>query len=271
MVERRLTALIAVVAVFLILLVAWDAFRPAARPGGRAVAPPETIRYELPVPGESAGRSQGGNAEASPPVVVNPPSGPTYTELLARSETRRRVRASAGMTYLNEMLAESSDSILRRWDNRHSSPVRVWLAPTNAANFRPAFYDAVRRAFGQWASAGIPVRFDLTADSTNAEVVFRWRIQFEIERTGQTDVTWDENGHIRSAVITLATFDPKGRPIEEDDVRVVALHEIGHLIGLDHSNDSTDLMFPTARVRDLSMRDMRTALFLYELTPGSLR
>jgi predicted Zn-dependent protease len=51
----------------------------------------------------------------------------------------------------------------------------------------------------------------------------------------------------------------------------VALHEIGHLLGLDHSPDSTDLMFAKAVVRDLSPRDVRTAQLLYDLAPGSLR
>jgi predicted Zn-dependent protease len=161
--------------------------------------------------------------------------------------------------------------MLRRWDNRSVTAVRVWFAPTRAANFQPSFPDAIRRAFVQWTSSDVPVRFDFGADSAQAEVVVRWRIQFEIERTGQTDLTWDENGHVQSAVITLATFDPKGRPMEADDVRVVALHEVGHLLGLDHSADSTDIMFPTAKVRDLSQRDVRTALLLYQLSPGTLR
>jgi hypothetical protein len=30
-------------------------------------------------------------------------------------------------------------------------------------------------------------------------------------------------------------------------------------------------MFPSTRVRDLSPRDIRTALLLYQLAPGSLR
>jgi len=268
MVERRLTGMIAAAAVLIVLFIFWDAFRPNPRPRS---SEPEVERISaepaLPPPAPPvappASTSQGSATSAG--------REPTYVELLARSETRRRIRSSGTTTYLGEMLEQSGDSMLRRWENRTTNPIRVWFAPTYAANFKPEFLDAIRRAFGEWTSAGVPVRFDFGGDSTNAEVTVKWRIQFEIERTGQTDVTWDENGTIQSAVITLATFDPKGRPMESDDIRVVAVHEVGHLLGLDHSKDSTDIMFPTAKVRALSDRDVRTVMLLYQLTPGSLR
>ena len=276
MVERRLTGMIAAAAVLITLFVFWDAFRPNPRARPEAEAEPALTIHE---PESQLGAQQPASPQPAPgsasqgTAVPAGPDGrePSYIELLARSETRRRIRSSGSSTYLGEMLAESGDSMLRRWENRQNSPIRVFFAPTNAANFRPAFLDAIRSAFGEWTNVGVPVRFDFSADSTNAEVTVKWRIQFEIERTGQTDVTWDQNGQIQSAVITLATFDPKGRPMEPDDIRVVATHEVGHLLGLDHSKDSTDIMFPTAKVRELSDRDARTVMLLYQLTPGSLR
>ncbi len=123
----------------------------------------------------------------------------------------------------------------------------------------------------QEQQAGAAVRFDLDADTATAEVRFWWKIQFDIERTGQTDLIWDQDGHLVNGVVTLATFDPKGRPMTAEDMRVVALHEVGHLIGLDHSPDSSDIMYPTTKVRDLSPRDVASALLLYQLAPGSLR
>jgi hypothetical protein len=92
-----------------------------------------------------------------------------------------------------------------------------------------------------------------------------------MDRTGQTDLTWDQEGHIVSGVVTIATVDPKGNPLAPGDVQVVALHEIGHVLGLDHSSDSSDIMFASTRARDLSPRDIRTARLLYQLAPGSLR
>jgi predicted Zn-dependent protease len=270
--------MIAVAAVLIFTLIMWDLFKPAPRAAQPESEVVTTMVPEAAPPNPPISVSQGTTTPATSAPMTEPRGAvatggrePSYIELLARSETRRRIRASGNSTYLGDMLTETSDSMLRRWDNRMSSPIRVWLAPTNAANFKPAFLDAIRTAFAQWTNVGVPVRFNFDSDSTAAEVAVRWRIQFEIERTGQTDVTWDEDGHIQSAVITLATFDPKGRPMEADDIRVVAIHEVGHLLGLDHSRDSTDIMFPTAKVRELSERDVRTAVLLYQLSPGSLR
>src|SRR6266516_3962285 len=273
MLERRMLILVAALVVLLASAALWNAFvRPPAGVSGGAMPEPASPESVVRVSGPALDSMAAPGRTAAPPTVMPPVgTGPSYIVLLARSEIRRRIRASAGGTYLNEIVAASTDSILHRWDSRVSPPVRVYFPPTTVANFQPAFLDAVRSAFQRWQEAGVPVRFNLDADSSSAEVRVQWRIQFEGERSGQTDLQWDDDGHLTGGVVTLATFDAKGQPFAPDDVRVLALHEIGHLIGLDHSPDPGDIMYAQPKVRDLSPRDIRTASLLYDLAPGALR
>jgi hypothetical protein len=266
MLERRMLILVSTLFVFLASAVLWNAFvHPAADASASATpaaAPHESLAAAV-------------APAAPPPLPVQPPpaaaGGPSYIVLLARSEIRRRIRASARLTYLNDILVASGDSALHRWDGRVSTPVRVSLTAVTVANFQPGFLDAVRSAFQRWQDAGVPVRFNFDADSASAEVRLRWRIQFEGERSGLTELQWDDEGRLTEGVITLATFDPKGQPLGPDDVRVMALHEVGHLLGLDHSPDAGDVMYAQPKVRDLSPRDIATVLLLYDLAPGTLR
>ena len=281
-----MSILVSAVVAFVLLTALWNAFVRPAHPvrAGPASAAPVTVdsirapdsgaRATSPAPAPAPAPAPTSAPAAAPPPPLATGSGaagPSYMVLLARSEIRRRIRASAGLTYLNDIVAASSDSGLHRWDNRMARPVRVSLTAATVANFQPAFLDAVRSAFQAWEQAGVPVRFALDADSASAEVRFLWRIQFEGERTGQTDLEWDADGRLTSGVVTLATFDPKGQPLTPDDLRVMAMHEIGHLIGLDHSHDPGDLMYAAPKVRELSPRDIATALLLYQLAPGTLR
>ena len=265
--DRQRSGLIGVIIVGLLLAVGWDMIRrmmPHAPPPA-AAARVDTAPAQPEEPPPPTRTSAGTGMPSAQP------SGPGILELAARADIRRRIRDSYPLTYLQDVVGESSDSMLHRWDDRAVRPVRVFLAGDTIANFRPAFLDAIRAAFSRWGDVNLPVRFDLSADSSDAEVRFLWRVMFPIDRTGETDLEWDPEGHLQTAIVTISTFDPHGRPLGPDDVRVVALHEIGHLIGLDHSPDSTDLMFAKAVVRDLSQRDVRTAQLLYQLAPGSLR
>jgi predicted Zn-dependent protease len=274
MAERPFSLIVSGLAILLVCAVLWDLVRGASA-GRRGPPAPvthaDTSRSGSPQPGTTAAQAARVPTPGPAPGVTAAPSGLSYAELLARSEIRRRIRSSVALTYLNEIVAASSDSMLHRWDDRLARPVRVYLAPGETANVTPEFLNAVRAAFQRWQEAGVPVRWNLGADTTNAEVRFQWKVQIDQQRTGQTDLRWDQNGHLQSALVTLATFDPKGQPLGFDGMRVIALHEIGHVLGLDHSSDTTDLMYPTTKVRDLSPRDIQTALLLYDLAPGSIR
>jgi YD repeat-containing protein len=98
-----------------------------------------------------------------------------------------------------------------------------------------------------------------------------WIDRFDFDRAGQTDLTWDQQGRVRRAAVSLALRTSTGVTFNDSALLAVAVHEAGHAIGLPHSADSNDVMFSSTRTGDLSARDIRTATVLYQLPPGSVR
>ncbi len=186
-----------------------------------------------------------------------------------RAAVRRRIAESD--TYLPAMLQEN-DSMLRRWPERVDRPVAVYLPAGEVGDYTVAMGQAVEDAFFRWQRGSwIPVRFRFVRDSARAEVTVRWIERFPNERTGQADLRWSNRGLIVNGVLTLATHSHNGWPLSAEAVRTVAVHEIGHLLGLGHSDDPSDVMYPMTAVHDLTLRDLRTAGLLYALPPGSVR
>ena len=192
--------------------------------------------------------------------------GDRRTRLAAREQLTRE----AGGTYLDSLII-STDSVVRRWPDRWGSPLRVHLVEGGAPGYLPRMGEFAREAFDRWEQAGIGLRFRLVSDSTNADVLVRWIDHFDFDRAGQTDLTWDQLGRVRHATISLALRTHTGAPLPDGALFAVAVHEAGHAIGLPHSADSSDVMFPATRSGTLTDRDRRTVEVLYRLPPGPVR
>jgi len=187
-----------------------------------------------------------------------------------RERVRQRIRDDSTRTYLGETLIET-DSMLRRWpDDRIGRPLRVAITRQDVNGFREDFVANVAWAVSRWNGV-VPVGLMSTGDSDQADVVVTWVASLDSNRTGRTDLTWDQRGNIHRATIVLATHTPEGQLLDARRMSALALHELGHSLGLGHSPSRADAMYPIAMSAELSERDRRTALLLYDLPPGSIR
>jgi hypothetical protein len=188
----------------------------------------------------------------------------------ARARTRARIAEEADYTYIAGTLLET-DSTIRRWpDERLSRPLTVCVIRERVDGFMDDFVANLNYALGRWNGV-LPLGLSTGADSASADVIVTWKAQLDSGKTGRTDLTWDRRGYIRHASVTLATHDPSGRLLDAQRMSSLALHEIGHALGLGHSTVREDALYPIATALELTERDRRTARLLYELPPGSIR
>ena len=188
----------------------------------------------------------------------------------ARAAIRARIAAEGAESYLAETVA-GSDSSVRRWAVRGARSLTVAIVRADVPGFQGEFVDAVAWAMAEWNQVALPVRFEADADSAHADVVVSWADTIDAERAGRADVTWNGAGVIVRVHILLATHLSGGRPITTRQMTTMALHELGHSVGLGHSPDPRDALYPTSGASALTARDRRTATVLYELPTGSVR
>jgi hypothetical protein len=172
------------------------------------------------------------------------------------------------VTYIDDILATRGGNIAR-WVDRSNDPITVWIQPrTTVKDFWPDYKDMARNAFYTWSAAGIPLRFLFIDDSAKAEVRVRWVFNFPDRAAGKTFWARDINWWILGADIELALHSQQGEAYDKQAVHAIALHEVGHLIGLDHAQSQENVMAARVRTLQLSPMDLRTANLIYRLPPG---
>ena len=178
--------------------------------------------------------------------------------------------------YLCADLETSGSQRILRWpENTGRLRIRVPL-PTGVAPERARdLQSAAVRGIQYWHRRPFELVIDTHPTSSGqADVEISWGEGLSGNQLGLTQVRWTlEKGLPKFEVrgLALATHRPSNPTYElaPQQVLLTAAHEMGHALGMPHSDSERDVMYPTNVARSLSNRDFRTVDALYRLPNGA--
>ena len=153
-------------------------------------------------------------------------------------------------------------------------PVTVYFEAAQAVpGYRPELEALVRKAMAEWEAAlGGKVAFKYAEAAGGASLVVAFtddasKMQSQKE-AGEAQMLHDNNGIITGRILFLTTPPPWSSTLTDKYFYNLALHEIGHALGVTgHSASTSDIMYYSTRVDDprtgLSAADKDTIAAIY--------
>ncbi len=143
------------------------------------------------------------------------------------------------------------------------TPITVHIDDKNVPeHYSPSYRKDVERALEYWEMGGngklaYQAYFEMV-DSDNADIVIMWVDNLERDigtNEGVAGITqiYERDGRYDRVVIILETSNYRGYSRVQygnTAMREIAAHEIGHALGLGHSTDKKNIMYPTYERRE---------------------
>ena len=109
------------------------------------------------------------------------------------------------------------------------------------------YYSAIREAIAYWQDKGFNIRE--TKDSTRYNILIQWIKEFGPERPTEERIGQAVAYVVAQIGLGSSSCDGEWRPFNYETIVRIATHELGHILGFEHSDDPNDIMYPFTKTK----------------------
>lgn len=191
--------------------------------------------------------------------------------------TLKSEEVCANVGYLCAELAVRDSLRVLRWPaETEQITVNIPTPAGESPERARALQRAAARGILAWTGTPFPIRVveGELRTGERADITIRWTPALPDRRLGQAKYSLRVNGGPPTFGVddfALVTKHPlRNRALTDREVELTAAHEMGHALGLPHSDAERDVMYPENTALHLTARDYRTMEAVYRTANGAL-
>jgi predicted Zn-dependent protease len=198
------------------------------------------------------GRAVYQKPDASPQEVAN--SFTSYIEEKYAGEINHNISKSNFVNYTSNTsnyfrVEENKNSL---WDGKHWNysdfPLRVYVKKCVSNHYNNKFQSYIDYAFRIWEESDSRIKFSRIQKLSDADIIISFENnlieKYDENYLGLTEYDLDGNNKIIQSSVEISLLKYNNKKVSEGEIKTTIVHELGHALGLGHSRNHADLMYP---------------------------